>query len=107
MADDQSADDEQDPHASMELEVPLAESGGKLQRREPEEERAGQNVNERQGRMPGEPSIQTGTDTSVAGETDLDTGMEVPIFTTGYSEDHWGIPLRPCGEDVVWHHLKL
>ena len=63
----------------MELEVPLAESGGKLQRREPEEERAGQNVNERQGHMPSKPSIQTGTDTSVAGETDLDTDIEVPI----------------------------
>lgn len=95
MADDQSADDEQDPHTSMELEVPLAESGGKLQRREPEEERAGQNVNERQGHMPSKPSIQTGTDTSVAGETDLDTGMEVPISPQGTQRTTGEFPCAP------------
>src|SRR5207248_7417490 len=55
-------------HASMEFQVPLAESGQKLQRRKSEKERTRQNMNERQSRIAGESGIETRTDTSLAGE---------------------------------------
>ena len=52
----------------MEFQVPLAESGQKLQWRKSEKERARQNMNERQSRIAGESAIETRTDTSLARE---------------------------------------
>src|SRR5690242_7089426 len=52
----------------MEFQVPLAESGQKLQWRKSEKERTKQNMNERQSRIAGESGIETRTDTSLAGE---------------------------------------
>src|SRR5256885_16818177 len=39
--------------------------------------------------------------------TDLDTGMEVPIFTTVHTEDRGNSSVPSCAEDIVWHDLKL
>src|SRR5438046_2938218 len=40
--------------------------------------------------------------------TDLDMGMEVPIFfTTVHTEDPGEFLCALCAEDVVWHDLKL